>query len=228
MCYREFFLKEKRNTNTTENCKLKRQKYKMTAVADKQDTDQINSEVRLLPGDFAIWIFIFAELLVFGIAFISYAVMRVQNIELFNQYQLTLNSELGAANTVLLITASYFVVRAVKAIRMDNTKSCSRWLYASLACGSGFLTLKSLEYYDKFSHGINLSTNTFYMFYLSLTMFHSLHVILGMIILLAIAIKTQRGRYNALNHVGVETGASYWHMVDLVWIILFPLVYIIR
>ena len=88
--------------------------------------------------------------------------------------------------------------------------------------------LKALEYYDKFSHGINLSTNTFYMFYLSLTMFHFLHVILGMIILIAIAIKAQRGGYNAHDHIGIETGASYWHMVDLVWVILFPLVYIIR
>ncbi|HHJ36412.1 MAG TPA: cytochrome c oxidase subunit 3 family protein, partial [Gammaproteobacteria bacterium] len=128
----------------------------------------------------------------------------------------------------LLITASYFVVRAIHAIRADDVKACVRWLYASLGCGSGFLLLKSLEYYDKFSHGINLSTNTFYMFYLSLTMFHFLHVILGMIILLAIAIKAQHGRYSADDHIGVETGASYWHMVDLVWIILFPLVYIIR
>ena len=183
---------------------------------------------RLLPGDFAIWFFIFAELLVFAIAFLSYAVVRVQNVEMFNQYQLTLNRELGAANTLLLITASYFVVRAIHAIRLDEVKSCIKWLYASLACGSGFLLLKSLEYYDKFAEGINLSTNTFYMFYLSLTMFHFLHVILGMIILLAVAIKAQRGGYSAQDHIGIETGASYWHMVDLVWIILFPLVYIIR
>ncbi len=185
-------------------------------------------EPRLLPGDFAIWFFIFAELLVFGIAFISYAVARVQNVELFNQFQLTLNRELGAANTLLLITASYFVVRAIHAIRLDDVKGCISWLYASLGCGAGFLLLKSLEYYEKFSHGINLSTNTFYMFYLSLTMFHFLHVILGMIILFAVAIKAQRGGYSADDHIGVETGASYWHMVDLVWVILFPLVYIIR
>ncbi|MBE9568671.1 MAG: cytochrome c oxidase subunit 3 family protein [Proteobacteria bacterium] len=183
---------------------------------------------RLLPGDFAIWFFIFAELLVFGIAFISYAVVRVQNVEMFNEFQLTLNRELGAANTLLLITASYFVVRAIHAIRKDDVRGCVRWLYASLGCGAGFLLLKSVEYYGKFSEGINLSTNTFYMFYLSLTMFHFLHVILGMIILFAVAIKAQLGHYKSTEHTGVETGASYWHMVDLVWIILFPLVYIIR
>ena len=187
-----------------------------------------NIEPKLLPGDLAIWFFIFMELLVFGIFFIVYAVMRIENIELFNHYQLTLNRELGAANTLLLITSSYFVVRAVEAIRVNNVKSCIDWLYAALGGGMGFLILKSFEYSDKFSEGINLSTNTFYMFYLSLTMFHFLHVILGMIILFAVVHKAKRGGYNAQNYTGVETGASYWHMVDLVWIILFPLVYIIR
>jgi len=185
-------------------------------------------EAKLLPGDLAIWFFIFMELLVFGIFFIIYAVMRIENIELFNEYQQTLNRELGLANTLLLISSSYFVVRAVQAIRHNNVASCIHWLYAALAGGTGFLILKSLEYHDKFSAGISLSTNTFYMFYLSLTLFHFLHVVLGMLILFAVAIKAKRGAYSSVNHTGVETAASYWHMVDLVWIILFPLVYIIR
>lgn len=185
-------------------------------------------EPKLLPGDLAIWFFIFMELLVFGIFFIVYSVMRLQNIEMFNQYQQTLNTELGAVNTILLITSSYFVIRAVHAIRLNDVKACIKSLYAGLAGGAGFLILKSVEYYDKFLEGISLDTNTFYMFYLSLTMFHFLHVILGMIILYAVIIKAKAGKYSAANHVGVETGASYWHMVDLVWIVLFPLVYIIR
>ncbi len=193
-----------------------------------QVQDEIETDVKLLPGDLAIWFFIFMELLVFGIFFIVYAVMRSQNIEMFNQYQLTLNRELGAANTLLLISSSYFVVRAVQAIKVNDIKTCIHWLYAALVGGAGFLVLKSIEYADKFSEGINLSTNTFYMFYLSLTMFHFLHVILGMIILFAIVVKAYQGAYSAENNVGVETGASYWHMVDLVWIVLFPLVYIIR
>ena len=185
-------------------------------------------EPKLLPGDLAIWFFIFMELLVFAIAFIAYAIARVQNLELFNEFQLTLNKEFGAINTVLLITSSYFVIRAVHAIKLDKVKICINNLNIALGFGAGFLILKSLEYYDKFSAGITLSTNTFYMFYLSLTLFHFLHVILGMIILFAVVLKAKRGAYNADNHYGVESGASYWHMVDLVWIVLFPLVYIIR
>jgi nitric oxide reductase NorE protein len=185
-------------------------------------------EPKLLPGDLAIWFFIFMELLVFAIAFIAYAVTRAQNVALFNEYQLTLNKESGAINTMLLITSSYFVIRAVHAIKLDKVKTCINNLNIALMFATGFLLLKSLEYYEKFSAGITLSTNTFYMFYLSLTMFHFLHVILGMIILFAIVLKAKRGHYSADNPYGVESGASYWHMVDLVWIILFPLVYIIR
>lgn len=186
------------------------------------------NEPRLLPGDLAIWFFIFMELLVFAIFFVIYSIKRIQNVELFSEYQLTLNSGLGAVNTAVLITSSYFVVRAVSAIRGDHVGACVHWLYCALGGGLLFLITKSFEYYDKFTHGINMSTNVFYMFYLSLTMFHFLHVILGMIILFAIAIKAKNGAYSAQNHVGVETGAVYWHMVDLVWIVLFPLVYIIR
>lgn len=191
-------------------------------------TTTIETEPKLLPGDLAIWFFIFMELLVFAIFFIIYSIKRIENVEMFNEYQLTLNRELGAANTLILITSSYFVIRAVHAIKAEDAKACVNWLYAALGGGAAFLVLKSFEYYDKFSHGISLDTNTFYFFYLALTMFHFLHVILGMIILLAVAFKAKRGAYSAQNHVGVETGASYWHMVDLVWIILFPLVYIIR
>jgi nitric oxide reductase NorE protein len=191
-------------------------------------TVQSSLQPRLLPGDFAIWIFIFAELLVFGIFFLIYAIVRTRHVELFNQYQDTLNREVGAINTLLLITASFFVVKAIHAIREDNLSSCLNWLYASLGAGSGFLFLKSFEFYGKFSAGISLDTNTFYFFYISLVFFHFLHVILGMIILTAVLIKAKQGKYNAQEHTGIETGASYWHMVDLVWIILFPLVYIIR
>ena len=189
---------------------------------------RIKHEPKLLPGDLAIWFFIFAELLVFGIFFIIYSVVRIQNIDLFNQYQQTLNRELGVANTLILITSSYFVVRAVHAIKEDNIKGCIHWLYGALAGGAGFLILKSIEYSEKFSAGVGMDTNIFYMFYISLTFFHFMHVILGMLILTAIIIKAHYGSYSAKNHIGVETGASYWHMVDLVWIILFPLVYLIR
>jgi nitric oxide reductase NorE protein len=180
------------------------------------------------PGDLAIWIFIFAELLAFGIFFVTYAFARARNMELFNESQQHLNIASGAINTLVLITSSYFVVRAVAAIRQNLARECARWIAAAIGMGGIFLAIKLFELYAKFSAGISLSTNTFYMFYLSLTIFHFMHVILGMVILTAVMLKARSGGYNEENHAGVETGASYWHMVDMVWIILFPLVYVIH
>ena len=180
------------------------------------------------PGDFAIWIFIYAELLVFGIFFLSYAFARSQNVELFNESQLNLNRISGAINTLILITSSYFVVRAVAAIRENKSLLCARWLLAAIVLASAFIGIKLFEFISIYSEGISLSTNTFYMFYLSMTFFHFMHVIMGMVILIAVMLKAKQGGYSNEDHTGVETGASYWHMVDLVWIILFPLVYVMR
>ena len=180
------------------------------------------------PGDLAIWFFIYAEFLAFGVFFLSYAFARSYNVELFNASQLHLDRRAGAINTLILITSSYFVVRAVAAIRLNQSRICARWLLAAIFTGSLFLLVKIFEFHGKYAEGISLSTNLFYTFYFSMTVFHFMHVILGMIILAAIMFKARRSGYSAADHRGVETGASYWHMVDMVWIILFPLIYVIR
>jgi nitric oxide reductase NorE protein len=181
-----------------------------------------------LPGDFAIWIFIFAEMLAFGVLFVAYAFTRAKNVELFNASQLTLSRTSGAINTLVLITSSYFVVRAVTAIKRGLNKQCARWLTGACLLGGVFVSIKLVEFSAKYSADITMSTNNFYMFYLSLTFFHFMHVLMGMIILVYIILKARRNGYTAQNHIGVETGASFWHMVDFLWIILFPLVYLIR
>lgn len=181
-----------------------------------------------MPGDLAIWFFILAELLVFGVLFLAYAFTRAQDVEVFDASQLELDRLSGAINTVLLITSSYFVVIAVDRIRHGASRACAHWLVGAMVLGAGFLALKLFEFGAKFGAGIDMSTNRFYMFYIGLGFFHFMHVVLGMVILGAIALKAWRGGYSAAEHTGVETGASYWHMVDLVWIILFPLIYVLR
>lgn len=180
-----------------------------------------------LPGDLAMWCFILAELLVFGIFFIAYAFTRARHVELFNASQLSLDRSSGFANTLLLVTSSYFVVRAVAAMQKTHGKICARWLVAAMVCGAFFVILKLVEFAAKMNAGISMSTNHFYMFYLFLGFFHFMHVILGMLILGAVALKAWQGGY-ASDYAGVETGAAYWHMVDLVWIILFPLIYVLH
>ncbi|MDE3009495.1 MAG: cytochrome c oxidase subunit 3 family protein [Pseudomonadota bacterium] len=181
-----------------------------------------------LPGDLAIWIFIFAELLVFGILFAVYAFARSAHVALFNQGQALLDRRLGLANTLVLITSSYAVARATEAIHRDRVQACGRWLLAALLLGSLFVGIKCHEFARDAQAGMNLSHDLFQMFYLSLTGFHFLHVVMGMAILAAVAAKTFAGGYRAHDCTGVETAGAWWHMVDLVWIILFILVYVLR
>lgn len=184
------------------------------------------------PGDFAIWIIIYIELITFAALFIGYSYSRRSDIELFNKSQLLLEQNFGFINTILLITSSYFIVKAIetiKKVKKANTFSvASSYILGAISLGTLFLILKVFEFYGKYEQGINLSTNKFFMFYFLLTMFHFLHVLLGVIILFNLYKKTKIGGYTQSSHIGLETGASYWHMVDLLWIILFPLIYIMR
>lgn len=181
-----------------------------------------------LAGDLAVWLIILAELLAFGILFLSYAFARTFDVALFNASQRTLDLNSGAINTALLITGSWCVVRAVQAVKKDASAAGARWLLAALTCGSGFVVIKVLEFSDKAQAGIDLSTNTFYMFYLLLTGFHFFHVLAAMVFLTILLVKTRAGHYGKHNHHALETGAAFWHMVDLLWIVLFPLVYVMR
>lgn len=181
-----------------------------------------------LAGDLAIWVFIMAELLAFGAFFAAYAFTRANNIELFNAEQAGLNRTAGAINTILLLTSSYFVVRAVQAAEQRAARSAANWLLGAIVTGLGFIAVKLSEYAAAFAHDISLSSSPFHMFYLSLTFFHFMHVILGLVILTALWNGARKGRYGPDDMNGLETGAAYWHMVDLVWLILFPLVYVIH
>lgn len=187
------------------------------------------------PGDFVIWIFIYVELVIFLLLFLGYSFSRRSDVELFNQSQLMISQTSGFINTFILITSSYFVVKAVKSIKsmsQENYKEsnlkASKWLLFALLCAASFLLIKVSEFSHIFGQGIHLSTNKFFMFYILLTGFHFMHVLLGSIVLLNIYQKTKKFGYLADDYKGIETGASYWHMVDLLWIILFPLIYIIR
>ena len=187
------------------------------------------------PGDLAIWIIIYVEFITFALLFLGYAFSRRLDVELFNASQLAVNQTSGFINTFIFITSSYFVVKAVNSIKSMTQESykefntqASKWLLFAIICGVAFLMIKITEFSHIFGEGINLSTNKFFMFYILLTGFHFMHVLLGSVILFNIYQKAKIYGYTLDDHRGFETGASYWHMVDLLWIVLFPLIYIIR
>ena len=181
------------------------------------------------PGDFGIWLIIYIELITFGGLFIGYAFTRSKDVELFNNSQDLLNQNFGLVNTILLLTSSFFVVKSVHLVKSGIQKNkSSTYLIFAIFLGLCFLFLKCIEFISKYNEGITISTNTFFMFYYILTIFHFLHIILGLIILFITYKNMKKGKYTRDNCIGLETSASYWHMVDLLWIILFPLIYIIR
>ncbi|MFC3150377.1 cytochrome c oxidase subunit 3 [Litoribrevibacter euphylliae] len=206
------------------------------ATPKTQQGESLSKTSKPLPGDLAIWFFILAELAVFSIFFVAYAFVRLNNLEMFEEGFQHLNRTAGVINTLALITSSYFVVRAVMEIHNGKDQSCSRWLNWALVCGAVYVVVKLWEYSETLDAGFSIHTNTFYMFYFFLTFFHFAHVLLGMVVLAIISFKVRQGAYRGDQEKGiedesiavVESGASYWHMIDLLWIILFPLVYVLH
>jgi nitric oxide reductase NorE protein len=183
---------------------------------------------RRLPGDLAMWLFIGAELTAFALLFMVYTTSRALHPEVFALGQSQLNSHIGLLNTMALLSSSYFVVNAVATVKAARKHWAVTHLMIAMLFGLGYVALKSFEYYQSVSAGYGLTTNTFYQYYYLLTGFHYLHVILGLILLLLVTFKVAANHYTAEHINGLESVASYWHMVDVLWLVLFPLVYLIH
>lgn len=188
----------------------------------------LNSKDRHLPGDLAMWFIILLELTTFAILFLVYVVMRSKTPELFNESQLMLDRTKGLVNTLLLIGGSWCVVRAVHATRENDRSAGFSWLIAAQVCGLIFLFFKVKEYRALFDAGIDLESNRFYTFYFTLTGFHFLHVLAAVVVLAMLTVANRCSNGNSDQLHDLETGAVFWHMVDLLWIVLFPLVYLMR
>lgn len=180
-----------------------------------------------LPGDLAIWIFILAELTVFAALFLMFSVSKSMNVEMYAEGQATLHPFMGLINTLSLITSSFFVAKAVLFASQGRLDKTAQWIWMGIAISSIYIVTKLIEYQGLMALGYNLRTNIFYTLYFFITFFHFMHVLMGMVILIVVANKAKKGGYDE-DIVGVETGASYWHMVDMVWVVLFPLLYVIQ
>ena len=185
-------------------------------------------EVPRLRGELGVWLIILTEMLTFGILFVAFAYVRMGDVALFNASQAMLNLHSGALNTALLISGSACVAGAVAAMRRDARRRCLHLLLSAMACGVGFVVVKLWEYSGTLAQGVDASGNAFYLFYLFLTGFHFLHVLIALGALAYLAWRVQRGAYASSDCEALETGAAFWHMVDLLWLVLFPLVYVIH
>jgi|EndMetStandDraft_2_1072991.scaffolds.fasta_scaffold38010_2 nitric oxide reductase NorE protein len=184
---------------------------------------------RHVPGEPGIWVLLFGDMLVFTILFAVYLHRRGENKELFAQSQEALNRSFGAINTLVLLTSSVLVVFAVRALRSEQSRHLAyRLTVAGAGVGACFVVIKVFEYHEKVAAGITPSTNEFFMYYFVLTGLHLAHVIVGLGVLLALS---RLARKPAPTHTHIaffEGGGCFWHMVDLLWIVIFPLLFLVR
>jgi nitric oxide reductase NorE protein len=182
---------------------------------------------RHLPGDLAMWFFILAELSVFAILILAFAVTQAIKPQMFSESRLLLNTSTGLAMTLSLLTAGLFAALAQEQVRHSRPRHGAVFLLMALLAASVYVVLKLTEYRHLLASGLGIEHNTFFTLYWILTGFHFLHVLLGMVILGWLAERCRRGLYDASKRSGFESGVLYWHMVDLIWVMLFPLVYVL-
>lgn len=185
-------------------------------------------ERKRLPGVDGIWVLIGADSVVFGLLFASFMQARLADPGAFEASRQTLNADVGGANTVVLLTSSWAVALAVQALRSDHSVRAQRCLLMAVLTGLTFVAFKSVEYAEKVASGVTPGTSDFYMWYFVLTGIHLVHVLLGLGLLTHVLFRTRRGGYDSARIVVPECAASFWHLVDLLWIVLFPLLYLMK
>ncbi|HMN37668.1 MAG TPA: cytochrome c oxidase subunit 3 [Hyphomicrobium sp.] len=186
-------------------------------IVKKEDDASVLDE---LPGDLMMWVLIISEILVFGAALLAFLAVRATSPAVFLEGQAQLNPTAGALNTAVLVTSGMLAARAL-ALRRNSQRSAARLsLLGAGALGVVFLLVKWVEYGAEFAKGIGIESSPFFTFYFLITGFHALHVVAGIVILGIIA------RWDSIRNI--ETGIAFWHMVDLVWVLLFPIIYLLK
>jgi len=204
----------------------------MGSVLRSSETDtqlvSVGDPTRRLPGVEGVWVFVIADMTVFAILFGSFIIGRHQNPDLFEGSRHALNPNFGGVNTLILLTSSWFAALALDAVRKSRFALAQRLIGGAFLCGLAFMVSKAIEYTEKLNAGISLLTNDFFMYYFTLTGIHLFHVVAGNVVLLVLWFMARSRSFDPQRPVVLECGAIYWHMVDLIWIILFPLLYLVR
>jgi cytochrome c oxidase subunit 3 len=199
-----------------------------------------NAEQEFSANKLGFWLFLATEILLFGGLFVAYAVFRNMYPETFHNAHEHLNRTMGALNTVVLICSSFTMAMAVRAAQTGEKNKQVGFLIVTLAFAATFLVVKYFEYAEKIQHGYlpgfwytphsptdPANGNLFFGLYFVMTGLHGVHVLAGIIAITWVLTKAVKGRFSSSWYTPVELVGMYWHLVDLIWIYLFPLFYLI-
>jgi cytochrome c oxidase subunit 3 len=185
------------------------------------------------------WVFLATEVLFFGGLFTAYMLYRIWYPETFGAASRTLDLTLGTVNTIVLITSSLTMALAVHAAAAGKRRKLMMFLGITMVLGAVFLAIKGIEYYQKFEEhhipglGFHFEgaaperANLFFSLYFAMTGLHALHMIIGLGVMTVMLVMAARGRFSARWHTPIEISGLYWHFVDIIWIFLFPLLYLV-
>jgi nitric oxide reductase NorE protein len=200
-----------------------------SALGAVSDSEPMRKTERHVPGEPGIWLVLFGDMSVFAVLFGVYLLQRSREPDVFTESQTALNINIGAANTLVLLVSSLLVVFATQAFRREEWRHYARRLtLAGFCVGLCFIVLKVIEYHAKFAAGITPGTNQFFTYYFALTGVHLAHVVIGLGVLLGLSVLARKPSPNTTHIALFESGACFWHMVDLLWLVIFPLLYLMR
>ena len=189
------------------------------------------------------WLFLATEILMFSGLFLAYFILRMFYPEMVLEAHEHLSKTAGGINTVVLLTSSYTMALGVRSIQLGDVKKLRMFLVLTILCGCMFMVVKYFEYSAKFEHGmlpgkyysahlhgyeIDGLPHIFFAVYFMMTGLHGFHVLIGLAVMTWIYVRANRGDFSADNYAAVENTGLYWHLVDLVWIFLFPLLYLVK
>lgn len=187
-----------------------------------------------------VWIFLVTEILLFGGLFCGFIIFRSWHLDAFIEAHHRLDKVMGGINTVVLICSSLTMALAIRAAQTNNRRLVGILLGITLACAAGFMVIKGFEYHHKWVDGlfpgrsfnpvvpfVNPDANIFFGLYFVMTGIHGFHVLIGMGLITWLLIKNSKGHFSSRYYTPLEGVGLYWHLVDLIWIYVFPLVYLV-
>ena len=213
-----------------------------TSTGGREYAHHFNSaEHEFNASKFGMWLFLVTEVMLFGGLFVAYIIYRGMYPEMFHEASHHLDKIMGGTNTIVLIFSSLTMALAIGAAQRNERKKSFQLMFVTLVCASIFLVIKYFEYKHKFHDGLlpgayfdavksgitHPKADLFFSLYFLMTGLHGLHVLIGMSLICWVMYRTRRGEFNSEYYTPVELVGLYWHLVDLIWIYLFPLLYLI-